>query len=260
MTEDFRLKVFVEVARLGNFTKAAGVLGVSQPAVSANIAELEKDLGAELFNRDRSGVTLTPAGKAFLEYAGRILHWYGAAGNLFKKTPFTRVLHIKADSAVKDGILPQALAKISGTHPDAIFETVEADADVSITVAPRKDNMSLEEGCTLIGVLPAIAIAKGGCEDIEGHKVASWAGYRSLLPPDIYSEVIFQTDSTQAIIEMVDSIPGLLGIIPAGKKLPEGIEVIPVPMPHLTLDVTFSGKQSPMADLLRSTLENLLRR
>lgn len=260
MTEDFRIKVFVEVARLGNFTKAAGVLGVSQPAVSANIAELEKDLGAELFNRDRTGVTLTPAGKAFLEYAGRILHWYEAAGNLFRKTPFTRILHINADTAIRESLLPQALAKIAGTHPDAIFETVEGEADVRITVAPRKDNMSLEEGSTLIGVLPAIAIAKGAEEDLEGHKVASWKGYRSLLPPDIYAEVMFQTDSSSAIVEMVENVPGLVGIIPAGMNLPEGISIIPVPMPHLTLDVTFSGKQSPLADLLRSTLENLLRR
>ncbi|MCR5003195.1 MAG: LysR family transcriptional regulator [Bacteroidales bacterium] len=275
MTEDFRIKVFIEVARQGNFTKAAGILGVSQPAVSANIAELEKDLGAELFRRDRTGVTLTPAGSSFLEYATRIQHWYQAAAKLFTKTSYTRTIRINADPAILESILPAALAKIAGTHPDAIFETTNDEADITIKVAPRKDTMSLEEGSTLIGVLPAIAVTKSEAEDdeeIDEHPVASWKGYRSLLPPDIYASVMFQTDSCSAIIEMVDRIPGLVGIIPAGAKLPEGIKVIPTPLPHLTLDVTYSVKTrqsassslipqtNELADLLRSTLENLLRR
>ena len=45
MFEDFRLKVFMAVATEGSFTKAAAVLGISQPAVSQNIAELEKSSG-----------------------------------------------------------------------------------------------------------------------------------------------------------------------------------------------------------------------
>ena len=47
MLEDFRLKVFATVAAEGSFTKAAAVLGVSQPAVSQNIAELEKLSGVK---------------------------------------------------------------------------------------------------------------------------------------------------------------------------------------------------------------------
>ena len=42
MLEDFRLKVFLTVESEGSFTKAARNLGISQPAVSQNIAELER--------------------------------------------------------------------------------------------------------------------------------------------------------------------------------------------------------------------------
>ena len=45
--EDFRLRIFMAVAEKGSFTLAAKALGVSQPAVSQNIAELEKSLFAE---------------------------------------------------------------------------------------------------------------------------------------------------------------------------------------------------------------------
>ena len=58
MLEDFRLKVFMTVAQAGSFTKAASVLGISQPAVSQNVAELERLSGRKLFERLRQVSTL----------------------------------------------------------------------------------------------------------------------------------------------------------------------------------------------------------
>ena len=56
MLEDFRLRVFMAVAEEGSFTKAAASLGVTQPAVSQNIADLEKVTGQKLFERMRGEV------------------------------------------------------------------------------------------------------------------------------------------------------------------------------------------------------------
>lgn len=87
MFEDFRLRVFVTVAECGNFTVASRELGISQPAVSQNVAELEKTIGEQLFERSRTSVSLTDKGKLFLEYAYKILFWYGKAESVFiKKT------------------------------------------------------------------------------------------------------------------------------------------------------------------------------
>lgn len=83
MIEDFRIKVFVTLARCGSFTAAARELNVSQPAVSQNISELEKKLGVLLFNRARGSVTLTDNGTLFLGYANQIMHWYAAAEEAF---------------------------------------------------------------------------------------------------------------------------------------------------------------------------------
>ena len=63
--EDFRLRVFERVARLGSFTAAAKELGVSQPAVSQHIAEIEKFTGVKLFDRVRGGIELSPQGRRF---------------------------------------------------------------------------------------------------------------------------------------------------------------------------------------------------
>lgn len=79
MFEDFRLRVFMKVAECGNFTAASRELGVSQPAVSQNIAELEKTLGAQLFDRTRGNISLTEKGELFRTYAEKILYWYGKA-------------------------------------------------------------------------------------------------------------------------------------------------------------------------------------
>lgn len=68
-----QLQSFVEVARLGNFTRAAENLHLAQPSLSRQIAALEHDLGAELFRRARGRSTLTPAGESLLPLARRML-------------------------------------------------------------------------------------------------------------------------------------------------------------------------------------------
>ena len=68
-TED--ITCFLAVVREGSFGRAASSLLVSQPAVSDRIARLERDAGAPLFRRSTRGVTLTPAGEAFVPYAVR---------------------------------------------------------------------------------------------------------------------------------------------------------------------------------------------
>jgi len=59
------LRAFDAAARHGSFVRAAEELGIHQPSVSRYIAELERDLGVRLFERDRRAVTLTPAGVVF---------------------------------------------------------------------------------------------------------------------------------------------------------------------------------------------------
>jgi len=68
-----KLNVFVTTAQYLSFTEAARHLHIAQPSVSHDIAELEKELGAKLFLRTKSGIALTPSGEVFFTEAGRIL-------------------------------------------------------------------------------------------------------------------------------------------------------------------------------------------
>src|SRR5260221_11260542 len=67
------LRYFVAVAEELSFRKAAGLLSVSEPAVSQQVADLEDELGQKLFNRDSRRVELTEVGRVFLRGTRRTL-------------------------------------------------------------------------------------------------------------------------------------------------------------------------------------------
>ena len=77
-----QLEYFVAVAEEQNFTRAAERVHISQSGVSAQIRQLERELGAELFDRSARTVTLTVAGKAALEHARAALASAGTMGQV----------------------------------------------------------------------------------------------------------------------------------------------------------------------------------
>ena len=136
MLDEFRLKVFMAVAQEKSFTKAAAVLGVTQPAVSQNIAELEKGLGVKLFERQKGETVLSDEGKVFSIYADRMLQNESAAANMFAKlTP--AVVKVSASEEVYTYILGPALETFSKIHPEISFERcLFGDADLVLSLKP----------------------------------------------------------------------------------------------------------------------------
>ena len=68
-----QLHTFLEIVRLKSFSKAAQTCFRTQPAISAQIRQLEQELKADLFERFGSRISLTVAGKLFAEYAEQML-------------------------------------------------------------------------------------------------------------------------------------------------------------------------------------------
>lgn len=140
MFEDFRLKVFMAVAAESSFTKAAVSLGISQPAVSQNIAELEKASGRKLFERLRGEVQLTPQGEVFREYAVKMLALCDSAANMFGTLPPCSV-KLSVSEDLYAYYLAPALESFITVHPEIVIErAIFDDADLTVTLQPSSDS------------------------------------------------------------------------------------------------------------------------
>lgn len=141
MLEDFRLKVFMAVAKEGSFTKAAASLGVSQPAVSQNVADLERITGRRLFERLRSEVVLTPQGEVFRQYAEAMLALCDSAENMFSVFQ-PSVVRIAVSEELYANYVAPMLESFVTVHPEVSFErSIFEDADLTLTLSKAPESL-----------------------------------------------------------------------------------------------------------------------
>jgi len=142
-----QLRAFIEVARLGNFSRAAEKVLRSQPAVSAQIRQLEQDYGQKLFDRSAKRVRLTPAGERLMDYAQRMIEL--RAESLQAVADFDGVpsgtLSIGANEGTFLYVLPKIFAKYHGKFPK-----VKISVYRSFT---HKVTAKVEEGAVDVGVI-----------------------------------------------------------------------------------------------------------
>ena len=105
------LRTLVAVVDLRSFTKAAHSLGVTQPAVSAQIKRLQMLLDCELFDKSAPGVSLTPSGDIVVNYARRMLSINDQIVDLSAPRLGTRALRIGMPGDFLTPYLPRLLAQ-----------------------------------------------------------------------------------------------------------------------------------------------------
>src|SRR5881397_1258077 len=115
-----QLEALVQVVRRGSVTGAAQALYVTQPALTARLNALERDVGARLLVRRRGGVRLTEAGRAFLPYAERALQAVTDGRQVLTELERGAVGHVPigASPAVSTYALPSILKRFQESHPD----------------------------------------------------------------------------------------------------------------------------------------------
>lgn len=115
-----QLHTFLEIVRLKSFSKAAETCYRTQPAISAQVRQLEQELGAQLFDRFGSRISLTTAGKIFAEYAAQILDLRRQAQdsiNELERTPKGELV-IVANEATWVYILPRVFSDYRARFPE----------------------------------------------------------------------------------------------------------------------------------------------
>jgi DNA-binding transcriptional LysR family regulator len=123
-----RLNVFREVVQQGSLSAAAEALSFTQPAVSRQIAALEREAGAQLLERTPRGIRMTEAGRVLLGHAEAILDRMATARAQLESVARLAGgrLRIGSFQTANATIVPRAIAGFARAHPGVELSLVEA--------------------------------------------------------------------------------------------------------------------------------------
>lgn len=127
------VKYALEIARTGSISKAAENLSVAQPNLSRAVKELEGQLGISIFERTRTGMTVTPEGEKLLSAGERILREVGELETMFSGEGLPR--KSLSVMAAPSAYTAHAFVSFCASLPeDAIYETRYSEGDLNETL------------------------------------------------------------------------------------------------------------------------------
>jgi DNA-binding transcriptional LysR family regulator len=154
-----QLRQVLVLAETLNFRKAAERLHMAQPPLSVSIRKLEEEIGAQLFERSRTGVRLTVVGKGVLEHARKALFHAEQFRQSASLVAGGHVGSLRVDYVASSTIrlLPRALAHFRTAYPGVDLQLQEGSTDAIMT--------ALRDGRTDVGIVryptpsvPSVAI------------------------------------------------------------------------------------------------------
>lgn len=144
-----QLEYFCAIADTGSVSEAARRLHMSQPPLSYQMHQLEQELKAPLFVRNRRGVELTEAGKLLYSRAADLLHYVSSTRQEVTAAGSRRVLRLGITSSTVGTLMPY-LSRFSARYPEVRFQVqdgstftlfhalLEGMIDVSVVRTPLK--------------------------------------------------------------------------------------------------------------------------
>lgn len=282
------LDLLESIAELGSLGRAAARHGMSQPAVSQRMAQLERSLGVGLLLRSPTGTTLTPAGEQVAALARRVLAEAQALMSGVAALAAAKGSHLRvaASLTIAEHLLPGWLSALRGESPDVIL-AVEVtnssqvlarvgagDVDVGFvegdqpdpggmtTVVVRSDHLvvvadpdhpwarraTAVTGAELAAADLIVREPGSGTRQVLDHALTSWGGAHSWL----------ELGSTAAILAAArrGQGPAVLSALAVAEDVDAG-RLVPVPTEGIDLSRTLravwpSGR--PVAPLARRLL------
>lgn len=240
-----QLEYFIAICDAGSFNGAASELRVAQPSLSQQIQALEKELGAELLERGRQGISLTAAGRLFLPQARAVLASVESARKSVADLVAGVVgeLHVLTVRSVASGVLPAGVVRWHEHHPTTVLRLhdyshrrdLEAamragHGDVAIGPRPR----DWDGDITTLG-FESLVLAGQGPFDAERATAAELAGGKwvSFEPEQGMSEIL---DWAARSLGFTPRVVARVGQVDAALRLAvEGVGLTIVPanaVPH----------------------------
>ncbi len=157
-----QLQYAIAVAEMMSFRRAAERCNVSQPSLSAQVAEMEAALSVSLFERDRRGVLITAAGRELIARARRVLveaDDLAEAANRFID-PLAGTLRIGVIPTVGPYLLPHVVPALRNTYPRLKLIWIEDKTDALIRALKRGD------------LAAALLALEADLDDLDHHTIA----------------------------------------------------------------------------------------
>jgi len=141
------LRCFVAVAQLQQVGAAAARLGLTQPAVSKTLTELEALSGTQLLVRRRSGTELTPAGLRLLHHAVRVLNGLDEAAHAMQEggAPRREPVRVGVLPSLIPGLVADAVVDFRAAHPEVAL-SVHTDLNRGLIAALKADALDIVVG------------------------------------------------------------------------------------------------------------------
>jgi DNA-binding transcriptional LysR family regulator len=135
MTDFKAIETFLWVVTLGSFRGAAQKLNTTQPAISQRIAQLEREVGVKLLQRDRRMVLPTPSGRQLMVYAEKLIgmrsEMLAAVGD---RSAMRGVLRLGVAETIVHTWLPQLIKSVNGAYPNL---SLEIEVDITSNLQTR---------------------------------------------------------------------------------------------------------------------------
>lgn len=266
-----QVQTFLAVATYGGFHRAAEALSVSQPAVSARIRALEESLGATLFTRGHTALTLTPAGKALRPHAENLLRNIALARQAVHalQPSAAGALRISAALSVCTYFLPDVMKDFQSANPKVLVSlrsgnsmqvlkmVLDGEADIGIArslVHPEVETMTLrDDPLILVGhpKHPMARDARARLDEVESWPLiffdrgsSDWTLSQGLFRrAGLLPNVVLEVETIEAAKRMVERRLGFsfLPQISVTQELQEGklvaIDIVDAEPLHRHLDV-----------------------
>lgn len=262
------LRYFVALADELSFTRAADRLHISQPPLSIQIGQLEKEVGVMLFERSSRRVQLTLAGQAFLADVRAILDRVQAATSHARAigSGLAGRIEIGLSGSHFQGPLPRLIARYLDEHPgvitmlnelkpaDQLAELCNRRIDISISRTPVNDAALTSIRLWSDPVLAAFprSHSMGKHKNLSLHDLREQPFVMLRLDSSAYARYLHdccvQAGFAPLVVQSVLEVPAIVSMVAAGI----GVALVPQSLSHLhanAVDFVSLGVSAPKSDV-----------